>query len=134
LVESAQFRHGRSGDVIGWGNDVETPKSAAASAMGAPALVFVRQGSIYKAESLRVFCVMGLTPAQRIISMARTKFGAGQRVAVLRSGGFSAPSGVYRIVTALPLESGPQQYRVRNESESFDRVMDEVRLEALDHD
>jgi hypothetical protein len=52
----------------------------------------------------------------------------------LRSGGFSAPSGVYRIVTALPLESGPQQYRVRNESESFDRVMDEVRLEALDHD
>jgi hypothetical protein len=66
--------------------------------------------------------------------MARTKFGAGERVSIVRSGAFSAPTGVYRIVTALPLEGGPQQYRVRNESENFDRVMDEVRLEAIARD
>lgn len=66
--------------------------------------------------------------------MARTKFGAGQRVSILRAVGFSAPPGFYRIVTALPLERGQQQYRVRNESESFDRVMDEARLEAISHD
>ena len=61
--------------------------------------------------------------------MAQTKFGAGQRVSVVRTGSFSAPAGVYRVVTALPNDRGPQQYRVRNEGESFDRVLDEVRLE-----
>lgn len=64
--------------------------------------------------------------------MTRTKFGAGQRVAILRSGAFTAPSGSYRVVSALPLERGPQQYRVKNETESFDRIMDESRLEAVE--
>ncbi|HYD89538.1 MAG TPA: hypothetical protein VEA80_18810 [Vitreimonas sp.] len=63
--------------------------------------------------------------------MAQTKFGAGQRVSIVRSGAFSAPSGVYRVLNALPRERGPQQYRVRNETENFDRVMDEARLEAM---
>jgi len=62
--------------------------------------------------------------------MARTKFGAGQRVSIMRSGAFSAPEGVYRIVTALPLEGGAQRYRVRNDGEAFDRVLDESRLEV----
>jgi hypothetical protein len=62
--------------------------------------------------------------------MTSTKFGAGQRVSILRSGAFSAPGGTYRVVRALPLESGPQQYRVKNDTETFDRVMDESRLEA----
>jgi hypothetical protein len=66
--------------------------------------------------------------------MSRTKFGAGQRVSILRSGAFSAPSGSYRIVSALPLERGPQQYRVKNETENFDRVLDESRLEAVGHE
>jgi hypothetical protein len=66
--------------------------------------------------------------------MAQTKFGAGQRVSVIRSGAFSAPSGSYRIVTALPNDRGSQQYRVRNESETFDRVMDESRLEEVRFD
>ena len=60
--------------------------------------------------------------------MARTKFGAGQRVVLTRAGMLSAPSGVYRIVSVLPLERGPQQYRVRGEGETFDRIVDEVRL------
>jgi len=66
--------------------------------------------------------------------MAQTKFGAGQRVSIVRSGAFSAPSGFYRIVNVLPRERGPQQYRVRNDGESFDRVLDEARLEAALHD
>jgi hypothetical protein len=66
--------------------------------------------------------------------MAHTKFGAGQRVAIVRSGAFSAPSGSYRIVTALPLDRGPQQYRVRNDNEPYDRILDEARLEAVSHD
>lgn len=66
--------------------------------------------------------------------MARTKFGAGQRVSVIRSGAFSAPSGSYKIVSALPLERGPQQYRVRNEGETFDRILDEARLEAVSYE
>lgn len=63
--------------------------------------------------------------------MAHTKFGAGQRVSIVRSGAFSAPSGTYRVVHALPHEKGPQQYRVRNDAEAFDRIMDESRLETV---
>ena len=60
--------------------------------------------------------------------MARTKFGAGQRVVLTRGGMLSAPTGVYRVVSVLPLERGPQQYRVRCDGEAFDRIVDEVRL------
>jgi hypothetical protein len=66
--------------------------------------------------------------------MALKKFGEGQSVSIVRSGSFSAPAGVYRIVRVLPLGDGPQQYRVRNASESFDRVIDEARLEAVRYD
>lgn len=66
--------------------------------------------------------------------MAQSKFGAGQRVSVVRSGAFSAPSGSYKIVSVLPLERGPQRYRVRNEGELFDRILDETRLEAVSYD
>lgn len=63
--------------------------------------------------------------------MAQTKFGAGERVSIVRSGAFSAPAGAYRIVSALPNETGRQQYRVRNDAEAFDRIMDESRLETV---
>lgn len=66
--------------------------------------------------------------------MSRTKFGAGQRVSILRSGASLAPLGSYIIVNALPRERGPQQYRVKNETENFDRVLDESRLEAMVHE
>lgn len=62
--------------------------------------------------------------------MAQLKYSAGQRVAVLRGAGFAAPPGSYRVVGALPRESGPQQYRIRNDNEMFDRIVDEARLEA----
>ena len=63
--------------------------------------------------------------------MALPRFSAGQRVSVSRSGSFSVPGGVYRIVNAMPAEAGPPQYRIRNEAENFDRVISESRLEAL---
>lgn len=66
--------------------------------------------------------------------MAPAKFCEGQRVLIVKSGGFSAPSGVCRIIGALPLERGPQQYRVRSEGENFDRIVDEARLEAVSYD
>jgi hypothetical protein len=65
--------------------------------------------------------------------MAHPKFSAGDRGAVAR-GGFGAPSGFVRIVSALPREAGPQQYRVRSESETFERVIDEARLEAAHYE
>ena len=63
--------------------------------------------------------------------MPETKFNAGERVAVASTLAFAAPGGVYDIVAALPRESGPQRYRVRNPSENFDRIMDEARLEPV---
>lgn len=66
--------------------------------------------------------------------MAHSKFGAGQRVSVMRSGALAAPSGAYTVVRALPRESGPRQYQVRGDTENFDRIMDEARLEAIVHD
>jgi hypothetical protein len=62
--------------------------------------------------------------------MAQTKFSAGERVSIAR-GGFGVPPGTFRIVLALPREAGPQQYRVRSDGETFERVVDEARLEAV---
>ena len=67
--------------------------------------------------------------------MAATRFRAGQRVQVLRGGGnVGGPSGFCAIVAPLPKEAGPQQYRVRGDGESFDRIIDEARLEAVAYD
>ena len=67
--------------------------------------------------------------------MAQTRFRAGQRVQVLRGGGnLGGPSGFCAIVNALPREAGKQQYRVRADGESFDRIVDEARLEAVAYD
>jgi hypothetical protein len=65
--------------------------------------------------------------------MADVKFAAGQRVSLVSARSFSASaaSGVYRVVSALPKEAGPQQYRVRSDGETQDRIVDEVRMEAV---
>lgn len=65
--------------------------------------------------------------------MAQAKFSAGERVSVARLG-IGGPSGLFRIVGALPREGGPQQYRVRGETETFDRIVDEGRLETALHE
>lgn len=66
--------------------------------------------------------------------MAQTKFSAGARLRVLRGAGFGSAAGVVSVVTVLPREAGPQQYRVRVDGESFERVIEEARLEAVSHD
>jgi hypothetical protein len=66
--------------------------------------------------------------------MAQTKFSAGQRASVARGGSFGGPTGFVSIVTALPKNAGPQQYRVRSDGETFERVIDEARLEAVTYD
>ena len=65
--------------------------------------------------------------------MADVKFVAGQHVSIMRGRSFavSAPSGVYRVVAALPKEMGQQRYRVRNDGETHDRIVDEMRLQAV---
>lgn len=66
--------------------------------------------------------------------MAQTKFSAGQRASVLRGGGHGGPTGFVSIVTVLPKEAGQQRYRVRSDGETFERVIDEARLEAVTYD
>lgn len=66
--------------------------------------------------------------------MAQTKFSAGERVAILRAKGFSPSVASCQIIAALPRDAGPQQYRIRAEAESFDRIIDEARLEATPHE
>jgi hypothetical protein len=66
--------------------------------------------------------------------MAQTKFSAGERVSVARTGGFGAFVGMFKIVGPLPREAGPQQYRVRADSETFDRIVDEARLEPVSYE
>jgi hypothetical protein len=65
--------------------------------------------------------------------MASLKFAAGQHVWLVgaRTSSASASKGVYRVVSALPKERGPQAYRVRSDGETHDRVVEEARLEAV---
>ncbi|ANP46956.1 hypothetical protein [Candidatus Viadribacter manganicus] len=62
--------------------------------------------------------------------MAPTKFSAGERVFVARGGNFGVQPGAVEVLRALPRDSGPQRYRVRAVGETFERVVDEARLEA----
>ncbi|HRE44800.1 MAG TPA: hypothetical protein PKY87_12640 [Terricaulis sp.] len=66
--------------------------------------------------------------------MAQTKFSAGQIVTVVQSGAFSAMTGAYHVVSVMPIEGGAQKYRVKSAGEMFERVLDEVRLEAMRYD
>lgn len=65
--------------------------------------------------------------------MAQTKFSEGARLRITR-GAPGAPSGNVSVVRALPREAGPQQYRVRADGETFERVVEEARLEAVAYD
>jgi hypothetical protein len=66
--------------------------------------------------------------------MARTLYSAGQRVRVTRGAGFGGANGFCSVVNPLPREAGPQQYRVRGDEETFDRIVDEARLEAVSYE
>jgi hypothetical protein len=93
------------------------------------ALVIRRKRPISRKDKFSVLCATIFKT--RVILMAQPKFGAGQRVSIMRSGAFPAPTGTYSVVSVLPKESGPRQYRVRSDGETFDRIIDEVRLQAV---
>lgn len=65
--------------------------------------------------------------------MSTPAFGAGQRVIVSRAGRVSVPAGNYIIVRALPNERGPAQYRIKSDTEAFERIVDECRLDVAPH-
>ncbi len=65
--------------------------------------------------------------------MAQTKFSAGARLRITRSV-VGSPAATVSVVRALPKEAGPQQYRVRADGETFERVIEESRLEAVAYD
>jgi len=65
--------------------------------------------------------------------MAQTRFRAGDRVQVTRAV-FGGPNGICSVVSVVPREAGPQQYRVRSDGETFDRIIDEARLEAMNYE
>ena len=59
--------------------------------------------------------------------MALELLAAGQRVSVSGLGAATAAL-VFRIVRALPPEGRPLQYRVKSDTENFERVIDATRL------
>lgn len=65
--------------------------------------------------------------------MALSKFSVGQRVSVSEMGRLTAPGGVYNIVRALPASPGPAQYRIKSDTEPFERIIDGGRLAAIDN-
>ena len=65
--------------------------------------------------------------------MALPAFGAGQRVSVSEMGRLTAPGGVYSVVRAMPSSSGPTQYKIKSDTEAFERIIEESRLVAVDH-
>lgn len=73
-----------------------------------------------------------LLSREKEILMADVKFAAGQHVSLVDARTFSAsaPQGVYRVVSAMPLVMGEQSYRVRSDTETHDRVVEESRLQA----
>lgn len=65
--------------------------------------------------------------------MALPKFSAGQRVSVSRSLRVASPAGFFSIVRPLPeAQNGRVQYRVKSETEAFERIVDEANLQPAE--
>lgn len=100
----------------------EVPQRLLAFAPAKPHLLYRRPG----------FLPPRRTPEEDI-PMSQTRFRAGDRVQVTRAA-FGGPSGSCSVVSALPRDAGPQQYRVRSDGETFERIIDEARLEAMNYE
>jgi hypothetical protein len=59
-------------------------------------------------------------------------FRAGQRVNVMRTRASLAPGGIYKVIRALPSDGGPIRYRMKSDTETFERILDEVNLEPAE--
>lgn len=81
-------------------------------------------GAVLAASSLSSFVAQAAAPAGLILT-----FHIGQRVSVMQSGRGATP-GAFKVVRALPPEGRGQQYRVKCDTEAFERIVDESRLQA----
>jgi hypothetical protein len=66
--------------------------------------------------------------------MAIPLFSAGERVNVMRKREVHAPGGIYKIIRALPADGGPIKYRMKSDSETFERIVDESNLKHIEYD
>lgn len=62
--------------------------------------------------------------------MTNPRFAAGQSVSVTPSKRYRPTKGAYRIVNAMPRSGGMIQYRIKGELENYERVVDEIHLNA----
>jgi hypothetical protein len=67
------------------------------------------------------------------VLMALPRFSTGQRVSIASAPRPLAPGGAYSIVRKLPSSDGVARYRVKADSEPFERIIEEARLEELTH-
>lgn len=60
------------------------------------------------------------------------RYGIGQRLAMARgSRDIARPAATCQVTAIVPHETGPLLYRVRSDTESFERIVDEVDLAPL---
>ena len=62
--------------------------------------------------------------------MKKPNFSVGQPVSVAPSKRYAPPIGNYIVVAALPNSGGPIQYRIKGDLEKFERVIEEMHLDA----
>lgn len=62
--------------------------------------------------------------------MTLPAFTAGQTVSVAPSKQHRPPEGTYRVISAMPLNGGGFQYRIKGDLEKYERVIDERHLAA----
>lgn len=85
-------------------------------------------------EPTRSYLSATSAPSQpRVVQQSRGhRFAAGDRLMMAPGGrDISRGASVCRVVSLLPHEGGPLRYRVRSDSESFERIVDEADLSVL---
>ena len=60
----------------------------------------------------------------------KPNFSIGQPVSVAPSKRYAPPNGNYVVIAALPNSGGRTQYRIKGDLEKFERVIDEIHLDA----
>jgi hypothetical protein len=71
-------------------------------------------------------------PGRLTLAEQRHRFAVGQRLAMAPGGReISRGASTCSVVFLLPYEGGPLRYRVRSDSESFERIVDENDLSEL---
>lgn len=62
--------------------------------------------------------------------MSALRFSVGQNVSVAYSKRYPRPQGAYQVVGYMKRSDGAMQYRVKSELEKFERIIDEMYIDA----